>query len=67
MAAPLGFMDNEQRPNVAGLMVCTDKALHVCFVLEDEENGLIHVPCDLRVAYEGGIAATILDRSMSHL
>ncbi len=60
MAAPLRLINDEERPDIACLMVHAGKALYAGLVFRNEEDRLIHVPANLLVGDESGICEAIL-------
>jgi hypothetical protein len=66
MSTPLRPIDNEQRPNVTCLVVHAGKSLHISLILRNEEDRLIHIPSNLFVCDEGGIAQRVLGCSVPH-
>ena len=67
MAPALRFVDDEQRPDIARLVIDAGKPLHTGLVFGDEENRLGHIPCDLGLRDKVGIGQTVFGRSMPYL
>ena len=65
--SPLRFVDDEERPDVPGLMVRASKALNSSLILGNKEDRLIHVPSNVFVADKTGIEQTILSGSAPDL
>jgi hypothetical protein len=58
--SPLRFVNDEERPDVSGLMVRASKALNSSLILRNKEDRLVHVPSNFFVADKTGIEQTIL-------
>ena len=67
MAPTLSLVGHEQGPDIAGLMVRTYEALKIRLVLGHEEDGIVQIPRDLRIADAARIAQAVFDCSVSHV
>jgi len=67
MTSPVGLVDDEQCPYIAGLVVHAGEALHAHLILGDKENCLVHVPGYLGVGDEAGVGQTVLGRPVPYL
>ena len=66
MAPPLSLITDEQRPDIAGLVVRTCEALQLRLVFGNEEDRMVHIPRDLRIGDAVRVAQTVFGRSVSH-
>jgi hypothetical protein len=53
--SPLRLINNEERPDIACLMVYTGKALNSGLILRNEEDRLVHIPSDFFIGDDSGI------------